>query len=154
MKRILAAILWGVALAAAAAIEPAPFADPATEVRYRELLAELRCPKCQNQSLADSDAPIAADLRAQVRRLMQEGASDEEIVAYLVARYGDFVRYRPPVDARTLGLWLGPLALLALGGMAVWAVARRARPAGPAALSPEERERLAQLLDEQGEGPP
>src|SRR5207245_11469173 len=94
--------------------EAAPAAaDPALEQRVMTLAAELRCLVCQNQTLADSNAPLAEDLRNQVREKMRQGASDSEIVDYMVARYGDFVLYRPPVKATTLMLWFGPLLLLA-----------------------------------------
>ena len=83
--------------------------------RYRSLTEELRCLVCQNQTLADSQAPLAVDLKREILAQMQAGRSDAEIVDYLVARYGDFVRYRPPVQANTLPLWLGPLVMLAGG---------------------------------------
>ncbi|MCK9503310.1 MAG: cytochrome c-type biogenesis protein CcmH [Porticoccaceae bacterium] len=95
-----------------AVIEIAPLSNETLEGRYRELIEELRCPKCQNQNLADSDSPIAADLREQVRVLLEEGKSDEEIVAYLVHRYGDFVRYRPAVQKTTMVLWFAPALFL------------------------------------------
>jgi cytochrome c-type biogenesis protein CcmH len=110
------------------------------ERRYHMLLAELRCVMCQNQSLADSDAQIARDLRREVLDLMREGRSDGEIRAYLVQRYGEFVLYRPTVSAATWLLWFGPVVVLALGGMVAFARARRgarllADGAGPASGS-------------------
>lgn len=143
------ALLVALCLGAGAwAVELQPFADPADQERYRVLLAELRCLVCQNQSLADSDAELAGDLRRQVHEMVARGDSNDAIVEYLVSRYGDFVRYRPPVTARTLALWGGPF-VLALAGLA-WllrriAAARRAR-APLADLDPAERERLAALL--------
>src|SRR5690606_13706629 len=92
------------------------FDDPVLNERYRALLREIRCPKCLNTSIAESDAPIAADLRREVHQKMEEGASDQEIVAYLVSRYGEFVVYRPPLQPSTWALWGGPVALLGLGG--------------------------------------
>jgi cytochrome c-type biogenesis protein CcmH len=89
-----------------------PFDNELQETRFQALLAELRCPKCQNQSLADSDAEIAKDLRQKVYDLLIDGKSDEEIRNYLINRYGDFISYRPPLTSTTLILWLGPLALL------------------------------------------
>ena len=83
-----------------AVIEIAPLSSEELEARYRQLIDELRCPKCQNQNLADSDSPIAADLREQIRTLLEEGRSDDEVVAYLVDRYGDFVRYKPGLPRR------------------------------------------------------
>ena len=93
------------------------FDDPAMNERYRTLLREVRCPKCLNTSIADSDAPIAADLRREVHKKMEEGLTDEEIVAYLVSRYGEFVVYRPPLQPTTWALWGGPVVLLLIGGL-------------------------------------
>jgi cytochrome c-type biogenesis protein CcmH len=104
---------------------PVEFRDPAEEARFRALAAELRCVMCQNQSLADSDAPIAHDLRRQVLELMREGRSDAQVKAYLVERYSEFVLYEPPVRPATWGLWFGPLAFLLAGGLVVAAVVRR-----------------------------
>jgi cytochrome c-type biogenesis protein CcmH len=117
-------------LCAAQAIQPLPFRDHAEEVRFQHLSAELRCPMCQNETLADSNAPIAHDLRRQVFEMMQAGKSDDEIKAYLVDRYSQFVLYKPPVEPSTWLLWFGPLALLAIGGIVVAVqVRRRARQA-------------------------
>ncbi|CAD5378671.1 Cytochrome c-type biogenesis protein CcmH [Pseudomonas sp. OF001] len=152
MKRLLSAALLGLTLSlgAQAAIDTYEFKDEAARERYRTLTEELRCPKCQNQNIADSDAPIAMDLRREIHRMLGEGKSNQEIVDFLVARYGDFVRYNPPVDARTWLLWYGPWLLLG-GGLGVLAliVLRRRRPAASgqgADLSAEERTRLDQLL--------
>lgn len=152
MKRLLSAALLGLTLSlgAQAAIDTYEFKDEGERERYRTLTEELRCPKCQNQNIADSDAPIAMDLRREIYRMLDEGKSNEEIVDFLVARYGDFVRYNPPVDARTWLLWYGPWLLLA-GGLGVLAliVLRRRRPAATGqggGLSSEERARLDQLL--------
>ncbi|MBH3434739.1 cytochrome c maturation protein CcmH [Pseudomonas citronellolis] len=154
MKRFLAAALLGLSLAgvAHAAIDTYEFPNEAERQRFRSLTTELRCPKCQNQDIADSNAPIAADLRKQIYEQLQQGKSDEQIVDYMVDRYGDFVRYKPPVNARTWLLWFGPAALLGLGVLVVGVlVARRRRSAaGPSArLSAEEQARLNQLLDNQ-----
>nr|WP_082879128.1 cytochrome c-type biogenesis protein [Luteibacter rhizovicinus] len=117
-------------LCAAQAIQPLPFRDHAEEVRFQHLSAELRCPMCQNETLADSNAPIAHDLRRQVFEMMQAGKSDDEIKASLVDRYSLFVLYKPPVEPSTWLLWFGPLALLAIGGIVVAVqVRRRARQA-------------------------
>jgi cytochrome c-type biogenesis protein CcmH len=103
-------------------------ADPAVDARLKHLETELRCLVCQNQTLADSNAPLAEDLRREVRELAASGKSDAEIKQYLVARYGDFVLYKPPLQRNTWLLWLGPFALL-IGGGAVWyAVVRRRKP--------------------------
>src|SRR5690606_31819593 len=153
MKRLIRGVLLGLFLVttAQAAIDTYEFRDEAERERYRTLTEELRCPKCQNQNIADSNAPIAMDLREEIFRMLEEGKSNDEIVDYLVDRYGDFVRYNPPVNTTTLLLWYGPAGLLVLGFgvLAVILVRRRRVDAAPAArtLSDAERQRLATLLD-------
>ena len=117
----------------------AAFEDPALQERYERLTHELRCLVCQNNSIADSNAMLAADLRRDVHEMLAQGKSDDEIRSFMTARYGDFVLYRPPVTARTWLLWAAP-ALLVLGGIAVVvAVVRgRARAAGDPARLDEE----------------
>lgn len=133
---------------ARAVIEIAPLSNEELEGRYRNLIDELRCPKCQNQNLADSNAPIATDLRAQVRELLEEGKSDEEIIGYLVHRYGDFVHYRPALNRNTLLLWFVPAVLFLLGVVAIWIVvrSRRAQLSPESELSSEELQRLHELV--------
>ncbi len=99
--------------------------DPVVEARLKSLSTELRCLVCQNQTLADSSAPLAEDLRREIRELITKGMTDQEITAYLVARYGDFVRYRPPLNTQTLLLWVGPSLLLVAGFAVLWGVLRR-----------------------------
>lgn len=106
------------------------FADDALEARLKSLESQLRCLVCQNQTLAESEAPLAADLRKEVRELAQGGRSDDDIRAYLVARYGDFVLYKPPVKPVTYLLWFGPFVLLA-AGLCVWLVVLRRRARMP-----------------------
>lgn len=131
MRAIAAILLALLAASAAFAIdEERAFDDPAMNARYRSLINEVRCPKCQNESIADSNAPIAADLRRQVRNMMAEGASDEEILSYLVSRYGNFITYRPLLGPTTWALWAGPVALLAIGGFVFYRIVR-ARAAQP-----------------------
>lgn len=101
------------------AVAPAFAADDALNARLKSLETQLRCLVCQNQTLAESEAPLAEDLRKEVRELAAAGKSDDDIRAYLVARYGDFVLYKPPVKPVTYVLWFGPFLLLA-GGIAVW----------------------------------
>lgn len=109
----------------AQAIEPMPFASHAQELRFQHLTAELRCPMCQNETLADSNAPIARDLRNQIFRMMQQGRSDEEIKQYLVDRYSNYVLYDPPLTGSTWLLWFGPLLILIGGGAVVVTVLRK-----------------------------
>ncbi|MBD8525323.1 cytochrome c-type biogenesis protein CcmH [Pseudoxanthomonas sp. CAU 1598] len=107
------------------ALEPMPFKDAEEEARFRALVAELRCVMCQNQSLADSNAMIAADLRKEVLSLMQSGKTDQQIKDFLVERYTEFVLYRPPVNERTAALWIAPIAILVIGAIVVVVVVRR-----------------------------
>ncbi|HLQ02409.1 MAG TPA: cytochrome c-type biogenesis protein [Burkholderiales bacterium] len=148
MARLLAFLLLVSAGLWAHAKEAAPAAaDPALEHRVMTLAAELRCLVCQNQTIADSNAPLAEDLRNQVRERMRQGASDSEIIDFMVARYGDFVLYRPPVKATTLLLWFGPL-LLVVAGLLVLLRRLRRRPAPEPELTTAERERARKLLTE------
>ncbi len=112
-------ILLG-SLNAYAVIEAYEFSEPELELRYKALSQELRCPKCQNQNIADSNAPISRDLRAIVHEQLEAGASDEEIMVYLVDRYGEFVRYRPGVDTNTFWLWSAPLILFLMALTVLW----------------------------------
>ena len=153
MKRWLAAVVFGLTLTgiAQAAIDTYEFANDAERERFRELTKELRCPKCQNQDIADSNAPIATDLRREIFRMLGEGKDNQQILDFMVARYGDFVLYKPALTSKTAVLWFGPLALL-MGGLVVIGVIvgrrRRTGPAeGPDTLSAEERQRLDTLLD-------
>ncbi len=116
-------------IAAHAAIETYQFDSPEQEARFRQLGFELRCPKCQNQAIGDSDAEISGDLRAVVYRMIKEGATDSEIKEFMVARYGRFVLYNPPLDQQTIVLWLGPAGLLILGGILVLLRIRRSTKA-------------------------
>ncbi len=126
--------------------------DPILEKRVQRLSEELRCLVCQNQSLADSNADLAVDLRNQVRELMQQGQTDAQIREFMVARYGDFVLYNPPVNSATLLLWLGPFVLLAVAGVALVTYLRRRDRELPAQLlSDEDRERARALLGESRE---
>ena len=136
------AVVWAV-------IETYQFSSPDLEARYHTLSQELRCPKCQNQNIADSNAPIARDLRVVLYEQLEAGASDEDILAYMVARYGEFVRYRPGVDRNTLFLWAAPALLLVAGaGLVVRQARRSGKRAEP--LSATEQEEISRLLEEQG----
>ena len=148
-------LVWLAAAAIALAADAPPAADdPVLEKRVSELAAELRCLVCQNQSLADSSAPLAVDLRNQIRDRMQQGESEGQIIDFMVARYGEFVLYRPPMKAATLVLWFGPALLVAAGLYLLFAHVRRRRIAGEAELSAADRERAARLLAAGTESPP
>ena len=108
------------------AAEAKPLADdPVIEARLKAMSSELRCLVCQNTTLADSTAPLAEDLRKEIRVLMREGKSDQEVIDYLVARYGDFVLYRPPINNETALLWFGPFFLLLIGGFVLFRVLKK-----------------------------
>ena len=124
LGRTLAAVLC-LMLSLAHAIDPMPFRNAGEERRFNALLAELRCMVCQNQSLADSDAGLARDLRNEVFQLMRDNKSDTEIREFLVSRYGDFVLYRPPVKGATLALWFGPMFVLMAGAFVLASTLRR-----------------------------
>ncbi len=145
------AIVTPLLTAAAFAVEPSErLADPALEARARALSQELRCQVCQNQSIDDSNAPLAADLRRLVRERLQAGDSDRAVLDFLTQRYGENVLLRPPLRLDTALLWFGPFALLlvAATALALRARRRRAVPASPAPLSREEEARLAALAED------
>ena len=152
MKRWLTALVFGLTLTgvAQAAIDTYEFKNDAERDRFRELTKELRCPKCQNQDIADSNAPIAADLRREIFRMLGEGKDNQQIIDFMVDRYGDFVRYKPALTGKTAILWFGPLVLL-VGGFVVIGVIvgrrRTQRTTRTDTLSAEERQRLDTLLD-------
>jgi cytochrome c-type biogenesis protein CcmH len=158
MRKALAACVVAVAVtlgAPAFAVQPDEImADPAKEARARELSRELRCMVCQNQSIDDSEAPLARDLRILVRERIAAGDSDRQVIDFLVARYGEFVLLKPRFNPHTLLLWLVPPLVLVGGGIALWRFGRR-RPTASAAtaagahLTPEEEKRLAALMSEE-----
>jgi cytochrome c-type biogenesis protein CcmH len=128
--------------------EAKPLSDnPALEVQVNRLSTELRCMVCQNQTLADSSAPLAEDLRTKIRELAAQGKSDQEIIDYLVARYGDFVLYRPPVKSTTLFLWIGPFALLLIGMIGLVILLRRQKKTQEVPLNIDEENAVAELLN-------
>ncbi|ASY55711.1 MULTISPECIES: cytochrome c-type biogenesis protein [Sinorhizobium] len=149
MIRVLAALfLCIVSVAPAFAVNPDEvLADPALEARAREISAKLRCMVCQNQSIDDSNAELAKDLRVLVRERLENGDSDEAVIAYVVSRYGEFVLLKPRFEAKTLVLWGMPVVLLVLGAVTLVVAAHRrgTRPAG-APLSKDEKEELDKLL--------
>lgn len=156
MKRIFASLVLlisvGFAASAQAAIDTYQFADEETRQRFYHLNDELRCPKCQNQALGDSNSPIATDLRGQVYRLLNEGKSDQDIKDYLVARYGEYILYRPELSRYTLMLWLAPLILLLIGFAVVLVMIKRRRVqiAAPV-LDAAEQQRLDSLIQQEKE---
>ena len=101
------------------------FDDPELQARYEKIIAEVRCLKCQNQTIKDSNAFLAVDLRREIRRLLEEGKSDDEVYDFLVARYGDFALYRPRTSGRTLILWIAPMLFLLFGAFTLWRVVQR-----------------------------
>jgi len=148
MRRVVVALLAGLAAASAFAVQPDEMLpDPALEARAREISRDLRCLVCQNQSIDDSDAPLARDLRLLLRQRLTAGDSNEQARQFLVDRYGDYVLLKPPLKTTTLVLWFGPLLLLLGGAAAAFAVyrQRRLKPAADI-LSPEEKARLDRLL--------
>ena len=150
MRAILAAILLALSTAALGQADEVAHPDPRVERRLKDLGEELRCLVCQNETLAVSQAPLAYDLRNEIRGLIREGKTDDEIRAYMVERYGDFVLYKPPLKGTTLLLWIGPFVLLALGAGVLVSIARSrrvaARPAGE--VPPARQREIAVLLDE------
>ena len=147
---VLAAAVHAVLPLAAPAAEPRSFPSAELADRYRGLVEEIRCLVCQNQSIADSNAELARDLRDKVDEMLREGRSDEEILAYMVDRYGNFVRYRPPFDAATALLWFGPFVLAAAALVWLFLRIRRRSPTRDG-LTEEERSRLARLVGAGGE---
>jgi cytochrome c-type biogenesis protein CcmH len=133
-----------------AAIDPYEFDNESQRERYQHFIEDMRCPKCQNQNLAGSDAPIAQDLRHELQRLLKEGKSDRDITDYMVSRYGDFILYDPPFDKRTAALWLAPIVFVVVGIAVLIGIARRrVTSAATAELTAEEQIKLAQILDSQ-----
>ena len=103
----------------------APFDDPEMQARYEKIISEVRCLKCQNQTIKDSNAFLASDLRREIRHMLEEGKTDDEIFEFLLARYGDFALYRPRASGKTLILWIAPMMFLVFGALALWRVVHR-----------------------------
>ena len=145
MSAMICGHLW-IAPVALAVIETYEFSSPGLKIRYHRLSQELRCPKCQNQNIADSNAPIARDLRVVLHEQLEQGATDDEILAFMVARYGEFVRYRPGVDRNTVLLWAAPGLLLILGAVGLLIHCRQRPRAHASDLSEAEQAEIARLL--------
>jgi len=141
-------LLFGANKAFSSPVETFEFRDEVTKIRFQALSKELRCPKCQNQNLADSNSPISQDLRKELYELLQQGKADSEIVNFMVSRYGEFVLYRPRVSALTYVLWFGPVVLILLGIIVVIVVVRR-KPVDKKnlVLSTEQQDKLKDFLN-------
>ena len=147
MVRLLLAVMIFWSAQSLAVIETYEFSSPGLEARYKALSQELRCPKCQNQNIADSNAPISRDLRAIVHEQLEAGATDEEIIDFLVDRYGEFVRYRPGMDANTLWLWSAPLILLVMAVAVVVTQIRKDRDGQTISSNADRANRLREKFD-------
>jgi len=148
MKRLAFGVVYCRTPAAQAAVEAYSFADPVQEQRYKHLISELRCLVCQNQNLADSNAALAKDLRRQIHEMLVKGSDDKQIVAYMVARYGDFVLYRPPFNVSTVLPWAGPVIILVSGVLMLIVFIRRQAQKVVTELGDQERIRVRHLLDD------
>ena len=148
MRPLILVILLCVVGTVHASTESYPLASDADRERFQELTKELRCPKCQNQSIADSNAPIASDMREAVHKLVQEGQSNEDIMLAMTSRFGEFVRYRPELDPRTFLLWFTPLIVIVLGLIAVAIVVIRSRrnATSEPVLTEDERSKVDAML--------
>lgn len=143
-----------------AAIDVYQFKSEQDRARFQQLTAELRCPKCQNQNIADSNAPIAEDLRNKIHSMLTEQRSDQEIIDYMIARYGDFVLYQPRMDKKTYLLWFGPAVLFFIGFAVVVFIGRKNKASitasetndanTPAALDAQQQQQLADILNDSG----
>ncbi len=152
MLRVFSLILLLASQQAAAVIESYQFSNEVDHQRYQALIEELRCPKCQNQNLSGSDAPIAEDLRREVHRLITTGSSDQEILQHMLDRYGDFVLYRPRFALETLALWLGPVVLVLIGLGIWWRLSRAERASSEVqGLSEAEQEELNKVLEQRND---
>lgn len=155
ITRIAAPALLALALSGSGAwaytLEEFTFESPAQETEFRDLIGKLRCLVCQNESLAGSQADLAQDLREEVYRMMSEGKSRDEVLAFLIERYGDFVLYEPPIKPSTYILWFGPFLLIALGGFLLVRMLRRKGAEPEQTISAAETDRLRQLLAQAGD---
>ena len=151
MRKFILSLLLLWSTCALAGVEVHKFDNPEQEQQYNRLVAELRCLVCQNQNLADSNAELAQDLRQEVYEMIQNGATDQEIVSFMVARYGDFVLYRPPFKTTTAFLWIGPFIILAAGFVILLVFVRKRRQSVAVELDETEQARAKQLLNDNNE---
>jgi cytochrome c-type biogenesis protein CcmH len=147
MKNWMLLVMLCLSSAAMAGVEYRDFKQPEQEQVYQNLISELRCLVCQNQTIADSNADLAADLRRQVYEMVQQGQSKQQIVDFLTQRYGDFVLYKPAFKLKTLLLWLGPLLFLLAGGITIAMIVRRRRTTPATAIDAAQQEKLLALLE-------
>ena len=151
MKKLILVLLFIGLGTAFAGVEVHKFEQPEQEQQYNRLIAELRCLVCQNQNLADSNAELAQDLRQEVYEMIQNGASDQEIINFMVARYGDFVLYRPPFKTTTAFLWVGPFIILIAGFVILLVFIRKRKQVSVVELDETEHARARELLNEKNE---
>ena len=151
MKKLIMLLLFAGLGTAFAGVEVHQFEQAEQEQQYNRLIAELRCLVCQNQNLADSNAELAQDLRQEVYEMIQNGASDQEIINFMVARYGDFVLYRPPFKTTTAFLWVGPFIILIAGFVILLVFIRKRRQLGAVELDETEHARARELLNQNNE---
>jgi cytochrome c-type biogenesis protein CcmH len=147
MKRLSTILFLVLSGIACAGVEYREFANPEQQQAYENLTSELRCLVCQNQTIADSNAELAADLRRQVYEMLQQGKSKQDIAQFMTDRYGDFVLYNPPFKLKTGLLWIGPAAFLLIGLIAVFLFARRKKAAEKNEISAEKRQKIRSLLE-------
>jgi cytochrome c-type biogenesis protein CcmH len=149
MRLVLVVFTLLFSMVASATIDTYEFKDDATRERFQQLTNELRCPKCQNQNLAGSNSPIASDLRREIYRMVEDGENDDQIVDFMVARYGEFVLYKPKVTSNTWVLWYGPFVLLAIGAAVILLITRKRKKTSviDKTLNDQDKARLATLLD-------
>ncbi|MAR91122.1 MAG: cytochrome c-type biogenesis protein CcmH [Pseudomonadales bacterium] len=147
MRQLLWLLVWA-SSGALATINAYDFDNPEQEQQFRQLITELRCPKCQNQNISDSNAGLAKDIKDRAYRLIQEGRSNDQITQYMVDRYGDFITYRPPLKPSTWFLWFGPFVVTMLAVLVLLALKLRNRPRPPAPVPAEQQHKVEQLLRE------
>lgn len=154
MKQLLAVLCLGLSLSVWASIDAYQFSTAQNEALYNELIDEIRCPKCQNQTVAESDAALSQDIKDKIFQMVEQGKSKDAIVEFMIERYGYFVHYQPPLKRSTLVLWYGPFGFLAIavvGGL-VWMRRRNRRPESqPSELNETQQARMQQLLNEDGD---
>jgi cytochrome c-type biogenesis protein CcmH len=142
-------LLIAAVVPATAAVEILDFDNPTEEARYKRLIAELRCTVCQNQNLADSNAELARDLRNKVYTMIRDGKTDEEIYAFMVQRYGNYILYRPPLKTSTALLWVGPFLIMGVGVAVLLNVVRRRRRMAAEAVEEDRLARARELLEQE-----